>query len=252
MTIRRRIGLLLPSTNSVMEPDFYRLAPPEVTVHTARMWMWKGSPGSEEEGDHYRRMNQDIDDASRNVASANVELMVYACTGGSFLEGPGGEREVMDRIENVTQVPAISTSYAILEGLRELGLRRLSIATPYSDAINQRLKLFLEGNGFQVVSIAGNEVPRTGDNKAGGPNDQDPQTIRDFVLDMVSPEADGVFCSCVGWRAVEVTEELEQRLGKPVVTSNQATIWLALKRLGITTPIKGHGRLLASLAPMAA
>ena len=82
--------------------------------------------------------------------------------------------------------------------------------------------------------------------------DQDPEVILDFVPRVVHPEADGVFISCTAWRALEVVEELEQRLGKPVVTSNQATIWLALKRLGITTPIKGYGRLLETLAQVAA
>ena len=79
---------------------------------------------------------------------------------------------------------------------------------------------------------------------AQGVNDQDPQVILEFAAKVCRPDADALFCSCTGWRAMEVAQELETRLGKPVVTAVQATAWRTFRKAGLTDSIKGFGRLL--------
>ena len=143
----RRVGVLVPTTNQTFEPDFYRVAPPGVTIHTGRMWL--DSSGG------VTAMNNDIERVVPYVASAKVELMIYACTGGSFAGGPGFDKQLTARMEKAADVPAIVTSSAMVEALRELGLRRLSVASPYNKESNQKLRAFLEGNGFEVLNVDG-------------------------------------------------------------------------------------------------
>ena len=108
----------------------------------------------------------------------------------------------------------------------------------------------MEAQGFDVLNLEGEPTA----SKAGpqGICDQEPEVIVEFASAICRPEADVLFCSCTAWRAVEAAAELEERTGKPVVTSNQATIWATFRRAGIRTPIMGYGKLLESLAAVPA
>jgi maleate cis-trans isomerase len=99
----------------------------------------------------------------------------------------------------------------------------------------------------QLLNVDGE--PRAASAGNQGINDQSPESVVEFAARACSPEADALLCSCTAWRSVEAVAALEQRTGKPVVTSNQATIWTVLRALGITTPIGGFGRLLAAASP---
>ena len=129
------------------------------------------------------------------------------------------------------------------EALKLSGIRRVSVVTPYTDAINKRLTAFLEGHGFEVLSMAGQQIVPNLEIGA-----QTPEVIAAFAKANLSPEADGLFLSCTNWRSMEVAEQLEQELGVPVVTSNQATIWATFRILGFRGPVSGYGKLLSSLS----
>src|SRR4029077_20523571 len=118
------------------------------------------------------------------------------------------------------------------------------VATPYPDWNNEKLRAYLEAHGFQVLNVEG--APRAAASGNQGTNDQSPESVVEFASRVCRPEADALLCSCTAWRSVEAVAELERRPGKPVVTSNQASIWASLRALGLTTPIKGFGRLLAA------
>src|SRR5262249_56810511 len=83
-----------------------------------------------------------------------------------------------------------------------------------------------------------------------GINDQSPESVVAFASRVCRPEADVLLCSCTAWRSVEAVDALERRTGKPVVTSNQATIWMALGAIGVTQPVRGFGRLFELAAPV--
>lgn len=246
MTIRTRIGLMVPSTNSTCEPDFYRVLPPTFTTHTARLWLT--NDGLTPEG--VERMNAEVEEAVKYLKTAEVDLIVYGCTTGSFFKGPGYDKELLGRIEAVAGVPAVATAPAAAEALRSIGARRVSIASPYPDWDNERLGAYYQAVGFDVLNVEGE--PRAAKSGARGINDFGPETVVEFVSGMARPEADAVFCACTAWRSLEAVEELERRLGKPVITAIQATIWAALRRLGIQEPISGSGSLLSRAEPVSA
>ena len=77
--------------------------------------------------------------------------------------------------------------------------------------------------------------------------DQDPESIAEFVCDSVDATADAVFIPGTAWRALEVVQQMEERLGRTVITVNQATIWAVLRRLGLSPKVQGYGRLMESV-----
>jgi maleate isomerase len=147
-------------------------------------------------------------------------------------------------IERTANVPAVATSPSVGEALRALGARRLSVATPYPEWNNEKLRAYLTAQGFEVLNLEAEPTAAKAGNQ--GINDQDPSVIADFASRACRPDADALLCSCTAWRSVEAVDEIERRTGKPVVTSNQASIWMTLRTLGHTQPIEGFGRLLRS------
>ena len=231
---RMKIGLVVPSSNTSTEPDFYRVMPPNVSLHSHRIWL------EDTTLEDLDTMNRDADQAARYVGTADVDVIAYACTSGSFLGGTGYDQDLLATLTKASGgAPAIGTSPAMIEALTTLGIMRVSVVTPYLDSINERLREFLQGHGFEVVSIAGQQiVPNT---EIGA---QTPETILAFAKEHLDPSADGYFLSCTNWRAFEIVDQLERESGKPVVTSNQATIWAAFRSLGLQESISGYGGLL--------
>lgn len=242
---RTRIGVIVPSTNTTCEADFQMAAPQHVTIHGQRMWITNDAMG--EAG--MERMNAEIETGARYLATANVDLVAYGCTTGSFYKGPGWDAEMLALLQREAGVPAVATSPAVVEALQFFRAKKISVVSPYPAWNNEKLRTYLEAVGFDVLNVDGDPVAATSGNQ--GINDQEPSRVVEFAASKCRPEADVLFCSCTAWRSLEAAEALEQRTGKPVVTSNQATIWAAFRTLHISEPISGFGSLLASLATTA-
>ena len=246
MSVRKRIGVMVPSTNTSFEADFQLVSPRDVTIHGQRLWLTNDAQGE----DGMTRMNGEIESGARYLATAHVDAVSYGCTTGSFFRGPGWDRDMIALIERTAGVPAVATSPSVVEALRAFGARRLSVATPYPEWNNARLRAYLEAQGFEVLNLEAEPTAACSGNQ--GINDQDPAVVVEFASRACRPDADALLCSCTAWRSVEAVEEIERRIGKPVVSSNQASIWMTLRRLGWTEPIAGFGRLLRSFAPVSA
>jgi maleate isomerase len=243
MGARKRIGVMVPSTNTTCEADYQMVVPRGITVHGQRLWLTNDALG--EEG--MNRMNAEIESGARYLATARVDVIAYGCTTGSFYKGPGWDRDMVDLIQRTAGVPAVATSPSVVEALRFFGARRISVATPYPEWNNRQLRRYLEAMGFEVLNLDAEPVAARSGNQ--GINDQEPAVVADFASRACRPEADALLCSCTAWRSVEAVDDIERRTGKPVVTSNQASLWASLRALGVTERIDGFGRLLASLAP---
>jgi maleate isomerase len=238
-SVRRRIGVMVPSTNTTCEADFNMVVPRDVTVHGQRLWMTNDATGD----GAYERMNDEIETGARYLATGKVDVIAYGCTTGSFYRGPGWDREMLALITRAAGVPAVATTPSVVEALRAFGARRLSVATPYPEWNNERLRAYLEAQGFEVLNVDGE--PRAAAAGNQGINDQPPESVVEFAARVCRPEADALLCSCTAWRSVEAVDALERRTAKPVVTSNQATIWAALRALGVEHAVRGFGRLFA-------
>ena len=246
MGLRKRIGVMVPSTNTTCEADFQMVVPRGVTVHGQRLWLTNDALGP----DGMNRMNGEIESGARYLATARVDVISYGCTTGSFYKGPGWDREMIELMSRTAGVPAVATTPAVVEALRHFGARRISVATPYPEWNNAQLRAYLAATGFEVLNLeAEPEAAKSGNQ---GINDQDPAVIVDFAARACRPDADALLCSCTAWRSVEAVEEIERRTGKPVVTSNQSAIWASLRAIGLSAPIPGFGRLLREIDARAA
>lgn len=232
---RAKIGILVPAVNAVMEPDFNRLAQNGIAVLASRVG--RQSPNVTVESQI--EMLDHLDSAATLLAAAGIDLMVFGCTSSSFVQGVGGDKEIAERILRVTGVPAITTSTAVVEALRKLGVKRVSIFTPYLDEVNEREAEFFRGNGFEVLGVKGMQFQASAQNRSF-PTEQ----IYREAKKADWPDSDALFISCTNFRALGAIEILERDLCKPVVSSNQASFWYALQVLNVHEPREGYGRLL--------
>ena len=235
---RGRIGLIVPSSNTVCEEEFMQMIPEGVSLHTARVF----NPVVKTEEEKERAilaMNAEIDRAARELGSAEPDVIVFACTSGSFIEGPGYDLEVGEKIKRITGIPGVSTSTAVTEALKAFHLQRIVLASPYNVRVGEKEKIF-----FETV-IPGLQILR--ERHLGILDALEKGLLPPFhayrtAREIDGPEAEGIFISCTNFRTIEIIERLEADTGKPVVTSNQASLWRALKQIGAPGP-KGYGQL---------
>lgn len=228
---RLRIGLMVPSSNTTMEPEFYRMAPGGVSIHTARMRFVEATPEA------LRKMADDALKAAKDLATAEPDVIIYGCTTGALVGGVNWERELVKTLERETGVKIITTAFAVVEALKSLNVGKVAVATPYTDELNELEGAFLGEHGIEVTSIKGLGIVKNTEIGA-----KPSWVAYRLASEVFKPEADGVFISCTNFRTIEVIEKLESELGKPVVTSNQASMWSALRL--IRESVRGYGRLL--------
>lgn len=227
----RRVGLLIPSSNTVMEPDFWRELPDEVTVHTGRMYMEETTPDAER-----RMLDEFALPAARDVVTAKPDVIVFGCTSAGALRGNDYDAQLCRRISGVSGVSTVSVISAVRDAVRS-GLsgagpdgpsaRRVGVVTPYVDALNEKIAESLEADGLDVVKISGLGIT---DNVAIA--DVTPEEITAFaVRELSGAPIDLVFVSCTNFRAVEAIPQLRRRFNLPIVTSNQAALAAAGEHL---------------------
>jgi maleate cis-trans isomerase len=233
MSATHRIGLLVPSSNTTVETEFYRTLPASVTLHVARLYLTTVVT------DSIGSIVDALESEARNLASADVDIIVLGATAPSFLKGLGYDREVAKRIEDATGKPATTTSTALINALKALGASRIALGSAYTPKVNGIAASFLKANGFDVVGLDGLDLT---DNLAIGRLDA--QTAYDMGRRLAQPGVDAIALACTNWKSVDIIDRLEADIGKPVVSTTQVSIWEALRRVGYDRPVAGAGRLL--------
>lgn len=230
---RARIGLIIPSSNRLSEPQLSRYAPDGVQVHATRLRMT---------GPHHvplPALLPRIVEAALMLADAKCDVIVFHCTASSMEAGLEGERRVIEAIQDATGRRAATTAAAVLAAFRALGARRLALASPYEAETNRHEAEFLAQAGLEVVrdrplALAGSDAYQSAP----------PALWLRTALELEDPRADVYFLSCSNIRSPEVIEEAEARLGRPVVASNQAVLWYCLRLCGLPDVVPGLGRLM--------
>jgi maleate cis-trans isomerase len=234
-----RIGLIIPSSNRLTEPQLRHFAPPELGIHVTRLQMtgkWN-RPLSQ--------LTEDIERAASALADAKVDIVVFHCTGHAMEAGPEADARTRERIARATGIEAMSTASAIGEAIAALGVKRLILMTPYEQDVNDHEIDYLRQIGVAVVHDVALALPGSDDYLA-----QPPERWVDLAAEHARADADGYFLSCTNTTQIEAIAPIERRLSKPVVNSNQAVLWACLKRLrhklGAARAAPGLGRLVES------
>lgn len=221
---RRRLGLLIPSSNTVMEVDFYRHLPEGVTLHTGRMYMESTTP--EGEG---LMLDEYTMPAARDVGTARPDVIVFGCTSAGALRGNAYDRELCSRIGEATGARVVSVIASVREAIRSRGASRIGIVTPYVGALNAKIRESIEEEGdVEVAGIFGLGITENFEIAS-----VEPSRIVRFAMDSLGGMGvDLAFASCTNFRAMESIAALEEVLKVPVVTSNQAAFEAATAALG--------------------
>jgi len=228
-----KVGLIIPSVNTTTEPEFAWISPPRISFHSARVFMNVTTPEA------LRAMNKEVRGAAELLATLSPDVVAYACTAGTFVDGPEATAALLTELRDIVGCPLVATSDAMIQALRHLGVKRVALATPYPQDVTEVERRFFISGGFDVTSCEC--LGRSG----AGVRPTTFDEIMDLVRRVDRPEAQAVFVSCTDLRALEVVDIIENELGKPVLTSNQVTLWAILQVLEAPTHLTGCGRLLA-------
>jgi maleate cis-trans isomerase len=222
---RARIGRINPSPETVGDEEWRRLMPDGVIVVSTRMFIERVDP----EG--LTAMVTNVERAARELATARPNVILMAGTAGAFNGGLNFDAELSRRISQASAgVPGTTTMTAVLEALRALRIGNVAVATSYIPSVDQALAGVLRGSGIAVDVISGMNILKSIDM-----GDVQPDATYRFAREVFksAPKADGYFISCGNLRSLEAIARLEGELGKPVITSNQAGLWYALKLAGV-------------------
>jgi arylmalonate decarboxylase len=235
---RARIGGLVPATNSAVEAEWCGLGRRDVTLHAARVPFTATVEGLRAFREHAGRA------IALLTAESMCDLIAVCCTMASLLGEPGAEKRLADELASAAGVPVVTTGEAVLAALAALGARRVAVGTPYTRPINAAERAALEANGLEIrrlVSLHEGLDPARLTNRLIA--EVDPERVRGLARAADDPGAAALLLSCTNLYTVELIASLEAELGKPVVSSNGATYWYCLRRLGVNDPLPALGRL---------
>jgi len=229
---RAKIGIIIPPTGYNFQGEFHALAPSGVGIITSCIPLERATAECLIEMEDY------VEEAAKVLKGGQPDLIVFGCTSGSLVLGPGSDIALAKRIEKVSETRALVTSSAVVEALKRLKIKKLIVATPYIDEIDKLEKNYLEAMGFEVLKIEGLGISDTQEIVS-----LNPTLWYRFIKEIYTPSCDGIFISCTGIQTMGIIESIEKDFMRPVVTSTQATLWAALEMLGIKESVNSSGKL---------
>lgn len=238
---RARLGVVVPISNINLEPDLGLLCPPGVSFHVVRAGGY--DVDAVPDGDQLRKFAlASMDAMIGDLAATRPDIILYGCTAATLSHGPTFDRTLTGKIEALAGVPAVTAAGAVVETLNDLGAKRVGFSSSYVETLNADAVAFFAGCGIEVVNVAyvGEDI---GNEAVGALT---PADVVALGRRADHPDAEAIVLSCTDMRAVEAIAELEGALGKPVVTSNQALVYAATKRLGMAPGAARPGRHLAA------
>jgi maleate isomerase len=235
---RARLGVLVPSGITATEPEFGRMTPEGVSCHYHRI-AFRGDGSESEVLETLRRVEHSVGEATEMICHVRPAVVALTGTGVSFVGGYGYDQTIIQKIKDKSGgLPATTTSSSVICALKRLGVKKISMATPYLEPVAKIGMKFVEDSGIQVLDMkwlgkAGFEI-----------GEVSKETLYGLVKAVDQPESEAIFISCTTLHTIEIIKLLEDDLQKPVVTSNQATFWNMLRLAGVKENIEGFGQLL--------
>lgn len=180
---------------------------------------------------------------AKGLQFAGIDVLAYACTSGSFLEGPDAHRDISNKLTSALRIPAVTTSTAVLEALRHLKASRLFVLTPYPAAVTERTLELLTASGFEVMGSHSFDCPDSRSIAAVREEDVF-ESLESAARRFRRPGGiDALLVSCTNLRTLGRLAQMEERCGMPVVSSNSATVWAAVRSLDARVPLPALGML---------
>ncbi len=188
-------------------------------------------------------MLESVERSAISISQIQPEVILFACTSASFIGGAGTDEEIGRRIEEATGIPGIATSTAIVAALKFFRAKRVFLVTPYIEDLNKREQAFLRDNGFEVPHTVSFLCDK-GHMIRAIPSSRVTELV--MANRHLAAECDVTFISCTGLHSMDQLQTLEAALKMPVISSNQATLWAGLLRMGVDAAGLHGGSLLDS------
>ena len=207
-----RVGLIVPSSNTVMEPDFHHHLPPPSIVSTTRIFLETVTRAAE-----LRMLEDDLPKAIKLIGTTAPDVVVFGCTSAGAL---GSDNHIAQMIDKATNARPVTVLGAVIANLQRIAPRKLAVFTPYIEDLTASIASSLAEAGYPPIKAAGMGIQSNLEIGKVPPT----EIIR-FVeshLDSIAPDC--LFLSCTNWRAIETIDALQTKLGIPVITSNQSAI----------------------------
>ncbi len=230
------VGMIFPPANYQVPPEAHLMYPSRVKFLAEGVGLERMTP----EG--YDKVVDKIVPAARHLAKQGANAISVMGTSLTFYKGAAFNEDLKARITKATGLRSTTMSTAIVEGLRTVGGRRVAVATAYNDVVNQRLRVFLQESGFEVLTVKGLGIERFEDS---------PPVTQEGLLQFSAgvcesvPKADSLLISCGALKTLEILAPLEQRCKVPVVSSLPHALWASVRLAGLSGQAKGYGSLLA-------
>jgi maleate isomerase len=222
----RRVGLMIPSSNTMMEVDFTRDLPPGTALHTARMFMEDTTAAGE-----HRMLDEFALPAARDLGTARPDIVVFGCTSAGALRGNDYDAQLCEQISQLTGAPAVSTIASVRAAIKESGATSVGVITPYVNELNEKIAASIEADGPQVAVIAGLGISENFRIAEVSQEEIVAFAVRALGQLAVSGDIGLAFASCTNFGAMAARTAIAAQLGLPVITSNQAVLEAAVARL---------------------
>jgi maleate isomerase len=239
---RARIGIIIPSVNTVVEGWMPKAVPDGVTLHIGRIPI-----ANDTSVEALTAMAEHEVATARMIATCEPDLIMYACTASTVVRGREYDLKLMDELGEASGVPCCTTTEAIVRALTAMEARRIAVVSPYPREIDELERKFLTECGFDVEVVCSFGIA---DNRELA--DPSPGEIYRLGREAGTADVDAVLISCLALRSHYIAGQLENDLGIPVITSTTATLWAGLRLAGINDTIPGYGRLLEQRLPRVA
>ncbi len=237
---RRKFGVIIPSTNTVVEPEFHAMSVPGVTAHTSRIHIHDQDLSSDDAMVRLlEQIRTEIGHAVTRVCTAQPDYMVMGMSAETFWDGVEGNRRFTQQINDISGLQVATGAEACERGLQLLGATRIGIVTPYQPVGDGNVVKFFEELGFEVAAIEGLKCPT-----AVAIAEVGEAQLREALVKVNHPDVDAIVQCGTNLSMVHLADEAERWFGKPVIAINAATWWMALRDNGITDQLHGFGALL--------
>jgi len=229
---KAKIGYVVLAMEQTIEDDVYTLTPDGVGIHFSRIY----STNEVAVENLLAQAGELTKAASLILPGLTLDAVTYACTSGSFVIGEDRCKKLLT--DGAKGAKATTLTTGVIRALETLNTKKIVVATPYIDSVNTIEVEYFQKRGLEILDIQGLNILMDEDMVRVPPS-----YIRDFAKSIDRPDAEAIFISCGALRSIDIIDELEQMVGKPVVTSNQALVWDALRLAGVDDKVEGYGRL---------
>jgi arylmalonate decarboxylase len=230
------LGMIFPPANYPVPPEATLLYPSGVRFLAEGVGLQKMT------ADEYDRVFGRILPAAEKLAKQGANAVSVMGTSLTFYKGAEYEHQLKVNVTKATGLPSTTMSTGIVEGLKAVNARKVAVATAYDEDVSNRLKVFLEESGFEVVSVKGLGIVSFGDR---GP--VTPDELLNFSASVYegAPKAEALVISCGALKTLDLIVPLEKRCQAPVVSSTPHALWASVRLLGLSGQAKGYGTVLA-------